>query len=790
MVRPDDQSGKKGTGHSRKTSLAGEKPGSAEPYNTPLWPCEINGCGKQFVREADLRRHQRTTKVHANPNFVCDECGASFTRTDALKRHEKSKSHVARAPSGMFIEDGATTTSAETTKNGSTSSELSTQSRSSRSLSPGPSREKEKERRERERRLGDRELPPLRPSPSSRYYRSHTASFTPYEQPPAPSNSQSSLPFSRPQTHSPSLNAILASPISTPRLHPAKWALPSPGQSNGYAQPPPPPPPPLAPPPSKPSNGHYVPHYRYPRSPPRAVPHLLAPEHHPTSPSHEPHEHEHEPSSSTSFGRQDTRPRGQLDTCHTTASSSIRKMNSNNSKGNKSSTSSSSPASITPMRRKESPSFTPSPSPVPVASPPVPKHHFAVPPIAAAPSERSIALATLSDGDSISSDSDGPEELDEEVDELESTDSEAEPQESHGLRSLAPIKPVTQEEKDSRTATASHSIRDIDIEDCIDPVATGITEEEVKAAMDDVRKQEREQEQAEQQVKAAENASAAVVDHRAHGGRLGALGIAIRTSGAGAVDQDDGSPFLSEMVLSSPSSRRLAVNGASVHRNGGHPGGGGHHGRTRGDSPSSLLGDSRDQLDQDFHHHRRLNRRRHSHNTADEDEESLGLSSRLDGSGSDVDMKAVYDEVDVDVGDMGASGRSLGKRTANRMAKAKTYSMDLDNGINGSDSPHDHGYDHRHNGYSRGGGHHTSPSLDRSISRSPLDQYHPYHHHDRQPHSHANHRNGRSIIDDEDKDEHMPHRHHHHHTPKHHTHNHQHQQLHPTELLTQVTMPL
>jgi len=37
-------------------------------HTSASWPCEIDGCGKQFVREADLRRHQRTTRVHANPN--------------------------------------------------------------------------------------------------------------------------------------------------------------------------------------------------------------------------------------------------------------------------------------------------------------------------------------------------------------------------------------------------------------------------------------------------------------------------------------------------------------------------------------------------------------------------------------------------------------------------------------------------------------------------------------------------------------------------------------------------
>ncbi|KIJ13769.1 hypothetical protein PAXINDRAFT_80224, partial [Paxillus involutus ATCC 200175] len=37
-----------------------------------VWPCKINGCNKQFAREADLKRHQRTTKLHSIPGlYVC-----------------------------------------------------------------------------------------------------------------------------------------------------------------------------------------------------------------------------------------------------------------------------------------------------------------------------------------------------------------------------------------------------------------------------------------------------------------------------------------------------------------------------------------------------------------------------------------------------------------------------------------------------------------------------------------------------------------------------------------------
>ena len=34
---------------------------------TGLWACKINDCNKSFAREADLKRHQRTTKGHSQP---------------------------------------------------------------------------------------------------------------------------------------------------------------------------------------------------------------------------------------------------------------------------------------------------------------------------------------------------------------------------------------------------------------------------------------------------------------------------------------------------------------------------------------------------------------------------------------------------------------------------------------------------------------------------------------------------------------------------------------------------
>lgn len=35
------------------------------PDESGVWACGIPGCGKKFAREADLKRHQRTTKFHS-----------------------------------------------------------------------------------------------------------------------------------------------------------------------------------------------------------------------------------------------------------------------------------------------------------------------------------------------------------------------------------------------------------------------------------------------------------------------------------------------------------------------------------------------------------------------------------------------------------------------------------------------------------------------------------------------------------------------------------------------------
>ncbi|KAJ8594573.1 hypothetical protein M405DRAFT_475412 [Rhizopogon salebrosus TDB-379] len=127
MVRQTKQ-----TPEERKESHKRKAPQKKKVTESGVWPCGMDGCNKQFAREADLKRHQRTTKLHTVPGYACPQCDATFTRTDALRRHQKSRHN------GVVIEP----TGGE--KKGSSENEpqASGSKSESRSLSP-PSNEKE-----------------------------------------------------------------------------------------------------------------------------------------------------------------------------------------------------------------------------------------------------------------------------------------------------------------------------------------------------------------------------------------------------------------------------------------------------------------------------------------------------------------------------------------------------------------------------------------------------------------------------------------------------------------------
>ncbi|TQS38034.1 hypothetical protein Golomagni_01472 [Golovinomyces magnicellulatus] len=62
------------------------------PENTILLPssakkCDFEGCGKKFVRQEHLKRHQRTH--YSSESFKCQFCDRSFSRFDNLLAHMK-----------------------------------------------------------------------------------------------------------------------------------------------------------------------------------------------------------------------------------------------------------------------------------------------------------------------------------------------------------------------------------------------------------------------------------------------------------------------------------------------------------------------------------------------------------------------------------------------------------------------------------------------------------------------------------------------------------------------------
>ncbi|KAF8529274.1 hypothetical protein BU17DRAFT_80474 [Hysterangium stoloniferum] len=85
-----------------------QKPSTHRRPDTGVWPCTLDGCTKVFAREADLKRHQRTTKSHSVPGSgvgsPCPLCDATFTRSDAMRRHLKSR-HNGKTPETITLQD-------------------------------------------------------------------------------------------------------------------------------------------------------------------------------------------------------------------------------------------------------------------------------------------------------------------------------------------------------------------------------------------------------------------------------------------------------------------------------------------------------------------------------------------------------------------------------------------------------------------------------------------------------------------------------------------------------------
>ncbi|KAH7911587.1 hypothetical protein BJ138DRAFT_1125911 [Hygrophoropsis aurantiaca] len=194
----------KPTPEEKKEGRKVKAPPKKKPAETGVWPCKINGCNKQFAREADLKRHQRTTKLHSVPGFACPQCDATFTRTDALRRHQKSRHN------GVIIEPA----DSDKKKGGDEDAQSSGSKSNSRSASP---KSKDKET------AGNIPATVSPPGPSGpppsgpqSYYRQHT--MPPGVYPPPPGMMMDG--------QYPPPPPGIGLPTSATRLHQASWPPP------------------------------------------------------------------------------------------------------------------------------------------------------------------------------------------------------------------------------------------------------------------------------------------------------------------------------------------------------------------------------------------------------------------------------------------------------------------------------------------------------------------------------------------------------------------------------------
>ncbi|KAG6811465.1 hypothetical protein H0H92_007288, partial [Tricholoma furcatifolium] len=135
---------------------------------TGVWPCKINGCNKQFAREADLKRHQRTTKLHSMPSWY-----VSFFIFD-IPRVQLSAA-LAPAPNVMPLSQEHNGVVIEASDKDDNEDDGSSGSHS-RSATPS-SKGKEKES---ESSTTAQSAPTTQHNGPSPYYRQHTLTTTPY----------------------------------------------------------------------------------------------------------------------------------------------------------------------------------------------------------------------------------------------------------------------------------------------------------------------------------------------------------------------------------------------------------------------------------------------------------------------------------------------------------------------------------------------------------------------------------------------------------------------------------
>jgi hypothetical protein len=194
----------------KKETPRKKTPSKKKAVVTGVWPCKINGCNKQFAREADLKRHQRTTKLHSMPGFACPQCDATFTRTDALRRHQKSRHN------GVIIEPNEGEKSKE-------DGEEDGQSAGSQSRSASPATKGKEKQTTAIPPHPNALAQPASAGPSGGYYRQHTATNGAFIPPPRPLASA---------IMEGQYSQSIALPTSATRLHQANW-VPPPWGSEG-----------------------------------------------------------------------------------------------------------------------------------------------------------------------------------------------------------------------------------------------------------------------------------------------------------------------------------------------------------------------------------------------------------------------------------------------------------------------------------------------------------------------------------------------------------------------------
>ncbi|KAJ8084936.1 hypothetical protein PM082_003713 [Marasmius tenuissimus] len=212
MVRTshDELEDKKDAARKRSSSTKTMKKAPAT-NGTGIWPCKMNGCTKQFAREADLKRHQRTTKLHSMPSFACPQCDATFTRTDALRRHQKSRHNGVAEP--MEVPKEAEETGQSSSRSSSTAPSSKGKERENSTVPMVPMTEP----------AGGASTSSLA-TPVTSYYRQHTANNSNYA-PPRPAHyAQVTLPTSA------------ARGDSKGWMHPNPWPDGSGGSSTGQMQ--------------------------------------------------------------------------------------------------------------------------------------------------------------------------------------------------------------------------------------------------------------------------------------------------------------------------------------------------------------------------------------------------------------------------------------------------------------------------------------------------------------------------------------------------------------------------